>query len=237
MSNNDRKKDQQTRQISEAEATRRRFKAQIDRFSRLSVDERSAYLDEVAALARDDFAALIGVLDDRLSRTDHLPVLALLTSRYLVETSLRPAHAEVVEKPISMSHMEILQAFYLRHLPAKPFSSTVTQACQHEEVRQFVDNANVICAILIRLQTAFYERDLNTPSTDSSLSRLSDSLRGQTQLVRYWGFEQQVYRISRDVLTGLDRTAIDELGYPLSPIISGLYAAITIIETRLKKIQ
>jgi hypothetical protein len=232
MSKKGRKKDPVTRRPSAIEAAWQNVKAQVDGLSRLSAEERSILRKQTAAQAKDDYEALVKILDDRLSQMDHLPALALLTSRFLMQPVPAP-HAEITEEPILLSHLEILQAFYLHQPPARKVP-TVGEGCGREEVIQFVDGLNELCDLLPRLQTAFYAKRLDTFSADPSLSWLSDQVRIHTQAVRYWGFPAEVLRISREVLIRCDNRAIRELGDPLSPVISGLAGALALVEQRLE---
>ena len=196
-------------------------------FSGLTDAERKQAIQGLAQNSEKAFQESLSKIKDIIYRYDSVPLLAILAT-YGLTVGVGDNGVQKTKDSdfnIHQSHLEIFQALALQPKPNElqrlPFSPDVVQE---------------VWDTLIKLMQAYSYMDLEQITKheldeEKAVTLLQQQMRGNTQMVRNWGYFSQVKSISQEIYGCFDRLLEETYGFSASNLIDLFQLLIDKIET------
>lgn len=190
------------------------FQVMQNPFSHLSDDERKQAIKEIAENSERVYQESVIKVKEILTTYDPITLLSILASYGLTvpvgDDGLKKKDSEF---EIKQAHIELCQAFALQinpgNLKREPFGPDVVQVVW--EVLPAIMEAHNFRRIA--------ERNDDAADDEKAVNLVQQSIRGNTQMVRNWGYFSQVTHISKEMYEPFDRQVKDKYGFTASNII------------------
>jgi len=189
-----------------------KFTAIQNPLANLSIKQKQLLLQKIKEEAQKDYQESLEKIQQMILEYD-APLLMSMLSNYYLTSNIGQNGVEIKEKNINQSHIEIIQALFLRINPAllkhRIFTPNITQ--------ELID-------ALPLLTTAIYNKNMSPEDLELSQERLVQKriqswVQAHTQTVRNWGFIFQVKNISQEIYSNFDSKLEDTYGFSCSNLI------------------
>jgi len=181
-------------------------------FADLSPADRKKEIAEIGADSAKKFEESREALIQILEKYDAVGVLAVLAS-YGLTVPVGDDGVKIDKTQLQQAHVEICQGIALQISPDKLQKEIATPDVIQE----------VWEAITTHLESLHYREidlpDENISESELSILTLQQRIRGNTQLVRNWGFLNQVKSIARELYTPFDQEIEASYGFTISATI------------------
>lgn len=194
----------------------------------LSDEERKQSVEEMGRRSKRLFQESLTKLQEILKQYDGITLLSIL-SAYGLTAGLgnEGVNPRIHSNPLDQSHVEICQALLLQVNPNESRCAPVTP----DVVQQVWDP-------LIDITQSFGFRRMtgklvDEPEEQAAVILLQEWVRGNTQIVRNWGYYSQVKNISKELYSSFDRLLFEKIGFRASDVIDIFDYMISSIERAL----
>ncbi len=177
-------------------------------FSNLSDDERSEVIQGIAENSEKLYKESLDKIKDILTSYDPITLISTLASYGLtVPVGKDGITKKDSEFEIRQAHIEVLQAFILQVNPVNikrvPFGPNVVSEIW--EVLPALLEAHGFRRIS--------ELNIDAADDEKAVNLVQQLIRGNTQVVRNWGFYSQVRQISKEIYEHFDNLFLDKYGF------------------------
>lgn len=196
-------------------------------FEGQSAEEVILLLQQLGEEAEQQFAEAFQQLQEQLLKVDPCQLLSEFACAYLTTSVGKTPTVSGHAKPLSQHHIELLQALALQH-GGDEFAGESQLGLEAATIQHLVEEVG----------RTSHVRRLKNLSSNLSLQerqRLStlELMRSQTQIIRNWGYPQQITQIVSDLLIPLDGAIQQRLGVKATDLITMFRELIALIERRL----
>lgn len=186
-------------------------------------------LSQIAVRQVADFPVILGRIEATLRRVSPIHLAAMIIGWGMIGPVGPEGTGETLIRGIDQHHLEILLALVL----VVPFKDWGERPPVPEDVEKTVND-------LKELAEAFHQRRYDQLSQERSREQqvilsLQEKLRLHTQVVRNWGYESDVRRISASLFGPLDDALRKRHGFSASDLIEVVTALEKIIQRRLNE--
>ena len=204
------------------------FHMMVNPLANLSDEERKQSVEEMGRRSKRLFQESLTKLQEILKQYDGITLLSIL-SAYGLTAGLgnEGVNPRIHSNPLDQSHVEICQALLLQVNPNESRCAPVTP----DVVQQVWDP-------LIDITQSFGFRRMtgklvDEPEEQAAVILLQEWVRGNTQIVRNWGYYSQVKNISKELYSSFDRLLFEKIGFRASDVIDIFDYMISSIERAL----
>jgi len=179
-----------------------------------------AALLEHARESRDALPGKVEVVRALLRGRDPIHIVASVAS-YALRARITSEGVEETGNPVQQHHVELLQALLLTlpredwgHLPAEP-----------ETIQKTMDA--LVELIDARMASRLVEMEAEKDLQATTMRSLQERLRGQTEVVRNWGYHSAIVDISTALFAPLDEALASHHGFSAGDLIQIADAMVT----------
>lgn len=207
-------------------STNKRLYQMDNPFQDLSPEQRKEVLDHMGVESEKKFHLSINELDTIFSKSDPLQLLAMI-SAYELTVGITDSGVEKSDfGEINQFHAEFCQALILRD---KKFNyASVVIPSDYTKLREQLKILSM--SLMFRGMSS---DKLDMPDAEHAIEGLRRRVMGHTQIVRNWGFVDQVKKITKELFGELDELYLASLGFTATQAISFFESLVTIAETRI----
>ena len=206
------------------------FQVMQNPFAHLSDDERKQAIKEIAENSERVYQESVNKVKEILTSYDPITLLSILASYGLTvpvgDDGLTKKDSEF---EIKQAHIELCHAFALQinpdNLKRGPFGPDVVQEIW-EALPSLLEAHNF---------RKLAERNGDATDDEKAINLVQQSIRGNTQIVRNWGYFSQVTQISQEIYEHFDNPLKDKYGFTASNVIELFKYLISEIEQRNSK--
>ncbi|WP_412469980.1 MULTISPECIES: hypothetical protein [unclassified Halobacteriovorax] len=214
--------------ISKSINTKKTFYKMDNPFEGLSLEERKHALNSIGERSKENFENSITELDKIFTENDPLQLLAML-SYYELTTSVSDSgikYTDFEAAGINQFHPEFCQAYILRD--NKYNHSKLVKHDTYSKMRETL----TILSFSLHFQGYSAEK-LELTEAEHAIEGLRRKVLGHTQIVRNWGYINQVKEITKSLFSELDELYYSSLGFTASQVIQFFEALLEMTETKL----
>jgi len=196
-------------------------------FANLSDDERKQLIKDIAENSEKVYLESVTKIKDILTDYDPIILLSILASYGLTvpvgDEGLKKKDSEL---EIKQAHLELCQAFALQinpnNLKRGPFGPDIVREVW-ETIPSLMQAHNF---------RKISEQKDDATDDEKAVNLVQQSIRGNTQMVRNWGYFSQVKQISQEIYEPFDDPINDKYGFTASNVIELFKYLINEIEER-----
>ena len=177
-------------------------------FADLSPDERKRVLAEIGIESAKKFEESRSKLLEILEKHDAINLLSVMAA-YGLTVTVGDGGVNQEKTQLQQAHVEICQALALS-IPAEKLQK---QLADPQVVQEAWDAVTTLLDCLHYREIAPKDEK---PDDELAIELIQQRMRGNTQLVRNWGFLTQVKTISRELYSPFDDAVADKFGFTIS---------------------
>lgn len=199
-------------------------------FQNMNDKEHESVLKEMAEKSNEKYKTSLSDLQEIAKKQDPLSLLSILTA-YATMSSIKDdgTTKSFLGEEIGQPQVELMQAICLsvpweqnHHCPPTP------------------QNVEIIFETLKDISLSFsYKRladiDLNWNDEERSIRQLQEFIRGRTQIVRNWGYYNQVISILKEIFTPLDNLYVQNMEFSASNVLDFFTVMVKTVEEKMNE--
>lgn len=199
-------------------------------FQNMSEKEREGILKEMAKKSDEKYIESLSELQEIAKKQDPLSLLSILAA-YATMGSIKDdgTTKSFLGEEIGQPQAELMQAICL----GVPWE-------ENHHLLQTPQNIEIIFETLKDISSSFlYKRladiDLNWNDNERSIRQLQEFIRGKTQIVRNWGYYNQVISILKELFSPLDDLYIQNIGFSASNVLDFFTVMVETVEEKMNE--
>jgi hypothetical protein len=198
--------------------------------SHITNEQRKELISELGKNGKEKVDEIFKFLNDLLRTCDPITLISIL-SGYGLTIGVGDDGVQSKESSggLNQAHVEILQALALQ-IPEKELGcQPVTPDIVQEVWEKLIELSNAFSF------SRMNEELLNASEAGMAINQIQEMIRGNTQMVRNWGFHSQVINISKEIYSHFDLVMLEKLGFSASNVIDTFKFMVESVEERMSK--
>lgn len=192
--------------------------------------DREQALKEIASKSNEKYKESSSELQEIAKTQDPLSLLSILAA-YSTMASLEGdgTTKSFLDEGIGQPQVELMQAICLR-VPSD----------ENQHLPPTAQNIEQIFETLKEISLSFsFQRlaniDFNWSNEERAISQLQEHIRGKTQIVRNWGYYNQVIAILKEIFSPLDNLYVQNIGFSASNILDFFTVMVETVEEKMNE--
>lgn len=198
--------------------------------SGITGEQRKELISKLGKNGQEKIVEIFEYFDELLRKYDPLTLMSILSGYGL---TIRAGDGGVQSKEssggLNQAHLELIQALALQIPEEELGCHPVTPDIVQEAWEKLIDLSHAFSFSRMNVEI------LESSNTDAAINQIQELIRGNTQMVRNWGFHSQVVTISKEIYSYFDELIINKFGFSASNAIDIFKEITDLFEGRLTK--
>ena len=198
--------------------------------SGITAEQRKELISKLGKNGQEKIVEIFEYLDELLRKYDPLILMSILSGYGLtIGAGNDGVQSKESSGGLNQAHLELIQALALQIPEEELGCHSVTPDIVQEAWGKLIDLSHAFAFSRMHVD------HLESSNTDTAINQIQELIRGNTRMVRNWGFHSQVVTISKEIYSHFDELIINKHGFSASNAIDIFKAITDLFEERLTK--